>query len=107
LNTQEDFDQDRARSDLETWVTEIKKSAEELASDFEDLVAEGHPVHQVIHDTGERFVGLLEFALRDNATLFEARPDDAERKLRLELDDSLRLQLNTIRKLLKLPTREG
>jgi len=94
------------RNHLEHWVKEIRGGAELLISSFEDLKAEGRPVHQVMLDNGKMIAALLEVAMQVNATLFEARPDDAERKLRMELDDALRLQMNTIRELLQLSPRE-
>ena len=95
------------RKHLESWVQKTREDTELLASSLEDLKAEDRPVHQVTLDNGKMIAALLEGAMRVNASLFEARPDNAERKLRLELDNALRLQLNTIRELLQLPTREG
>ena len=92
---------------LETMVREVKEESAALIASFEELKTAGQPVHQVILATGKIFATLLELVMRINATLFEARPDDEERKLRLELDDAFRLQLNTIRELLKILPREG
>lgn len=92
---------------LEIWAREIREEAEAFAASVEDLIAEGLPVHQVLVDQGKRVTGDMELAMEENATLFEASLDDAERKIRLEIDEAFRLRLKTIRKLLQLPRREG
>lgn len=92
---------------LAEMVKEVLENAEELASAFESMIEEGKPVHQVVVDAGEMVRQGLERAMGINATLFELKPDETERKMRLELDTAFRLELDTISKLMRLPRRTG
>ncbi len=88
---------------LESLVRDIREQGEALAATVEGLRAEGQPVDQELFDRGKRIARELEEVMQLNATVFEARPDPAERKLRLAFDDACRVQAEAIKALLQLP----
>jgi len=87
---------------LQRAVRELKEDTEVLISLLADQKAEGRPVNPLVVDFGETFARHLVSAMELNATLFEATLDDAERKLRAELDDDFRRQLNALKQLLQM-----
>ncbi|KKL91649.1 hypothetical protein LCGC14_1892580 [marine sediment metagenome] len=93
--------------DLRNFAEEIKAQSIRLTASLEEIIAEGAAVDPEIVHQMEWMVSLTEAALKVNATAFEAIPDEAAKKQMLELDDALRSQLSTLRKLLELPRREG
>jgi len=92
---------------LATLARELREESEAIAAALEALEADGQPVHRRIINQAEWVASLTEAAMRVNATLFEGIPDETDRKAMLELDDSLRSQLKTLRKVLALPRRDG
>ena len=95
------------RLDLSSATARIEAQNKEMLSLLREI-EEGqiciHPTTQAIGRVGNLRVAEIR---QVNAALFESRPDDAERKLRLALDDALRRQMALMKKLLELPPREG
>ena len=87
---------------LQRAVRELKEDTEALISLLADLKAEGRPVHPLVVDKGETVARHLVSAMELNATLFELTLYDAERKLRSELDDDFRRQLDALKQLLQM-----
>ena len=92
---------------LETLARELRERAEAVAAALEVMQAEGQAVHPVVIQQAEWVASLTEAAMRVNASIFEADPDEAGRQRMLALDDALRSQLKTVKKVLQLPRREG
>lgn len=96
-----------AADDLESMVRREEEVGEVLTSLFEELKKEEVPLCQMIFDQAKTVGLFLELAMQVNSTLFEQRPNGVERRMRLELDGAFRIQLNTIRQLLRLRPIDG
>lgn len=95
------------RLDLASAIARAEAQNEELLVLLREAEKDGSTLHPVILEVGRDAHLTMAEVRQMNADLFEMRPDDVERKLRLALDDVLRVQMNTLGKLLKLPPREG
>ena len=90
---------------LNKMIREVRQQTRDIRPIYEHLLAHQDGLHKVILYQLTILIPLIEAAMRANANLFEARTNDADRTLSLQLDEAYREQLNLLKKLLDFSPR--
>lgn len=88
---------------LNKMIREVRQQTKDIRPIYEHLLTHQDSLHKVILYQLSVLIPLLEATMRANANLFEARTNDVDRTLSIQLDDAYREQLNLLKQLLNFP----
>lgn len=98
-----DIPEAEAIADLEKILRETRFMTALLDESIKLHMVEHTTIHPLVIEQARATALELEEAMSLNALLFEAKPEDTERRLRSELDDAFRAKKNLLKELTRIP----